>query len=182
MTDPSTNAKHSPSDREEALSYLGNRLNIVTPMLNRFIHLSCKEIGLRSPRDLWLLSILSRHPINQAHIIKLMDINAPTLSKQIDALVQNGLLTRQASEEDRRSQILSITPQGKQKLKEAAKVNEQRLSEMLSEASDEQLVQLREATDTLTNVITSRMEKAHKSHSCPWNAKGTQHHTGETHE
>ena len=180
----STNIDNKPSiNRDESLSHLAQRLNIVTPMLNRFMHFSCKEIGLRSPRDLCLLALLSKHSLSQAHLLKMLNVNAPTLSKQIDVLAQNGLLDRQASEEDRRSQVLSITPEGKHKLLEAAKVNERRLKEMLAEANDEQLIQILEATETLTNVITSRMENVHKSHACSWRTNDNPHHSGEkTHE
>lgn len=182
MTESTTTSTPRPRQREEALSYLAQRLNIVTPMLNRFVHMSCKEVGLRSPRDLFLLTMLSKHPVNQARFAKALEMNAPTLSKQIDALVTSGFVTREASAQDRRVQTLTITREGKAKLDEVHTVNEQRLKEMLAEATDVELDQLLDVTNVLTGLITSRIESKHGHGQCPFSHDHRTHESGEIHE
>lgn len=159
-----TNTNHTTTEREEQLSYLAQRLSIVTPMLNRFAHISSKEAGLRSPRDLFLLTLLSKHPVNQVHITKILEINAPTLSKQIDALVQAGLIERTTSEEDRRSQLLTITPVGSEKLVEFQDISKRRLKEILTAASDTELADINQAATVLTKLISERIASVHSRH------------------
>ena len=113
------------------------------------MHISCKEAGLRSPRDLILLTMLSKHPTCQGHLTKILPINAPTLSKQVDALVQSGLVERMANEQDRRSQVLSITKDGIAMLDTVRKLHQELLAQKLSDASDEDLALIIQATDKL---------------------------------
>lgn len=164
-----TDNNQTSADREEQVSYLAQRLSIITPMLNRFVHISSKEVGLRSPRDLFLLTLLSKHPVNQVLITKILEINAPTLSKQVDALVQAGLIERTTSEEDRRSQLLTLTELGAQKLTAIHEINERRLKEMLAEASDTELSGINQTAEVLTRLISEKIKSVqplHKHHHC----------------
>lgn len=176
-----TNENQPLTDRGDQLSYLAQRLSIVTPMLNRFAHISSREAGLRSPRDLFLLTLLSKHPVNQGHITKILEINAPTLSKQVDALVQAGLIERTTSEEDRRSQLLTLTPGGLQKIAEVNEINERRLKEILAAASDTELVDINQAADVLTKLISQRIAHVHSHHKHQCCAKKSTA-TGDAHE
>lgn len=143
--------------REDLLPFLAQRLNFTTPLLNRFVRMSSREVGLKAPRDLFILTMVAHRPFTQAELIKILDFNAPTLSKQVDALVQGGYITREQSADDRRATILSITPKGRDVLAQTRVVNERLLGEMLAEATDEELVGLLDATNTLTRLITLRM-------------------------
>lgn len=151
--------------REDLLPFLAQRLNFTTPLLNRFVRLSAREVGLKAPRDLFILTMIAHRPFTQAELIKILDLNAPTLSKQVDALVQSGYITREQSADDRRATILSITPKGIDILAQTSAVNKRLLSEMLAEATDEELIGLLDATNTLSRLITQRMA-SHNSLHC----------------
>ncbi|MGC8141384.1 MarR family winged helix-turn-helix transcriptional regulator, partial [Salmonella enterica] len=60
-----------------------------------------------------MLSLLKANPnINQKRLSKAINVSPPNLATLLDKLEQRGLVVRQRNPQDRRSQVLALTPAG----------------------------------------------------------------------
>lgn len=71
------------------------------------------------PRGMFgILSVVATNPgLNQTFLSQALGIDKPNLVALIDAVVEQGLLTRSVDSKDRRSRVLNLTPKGHNQLK-----------------------------------------------------------------
>ncbi|MFC3892803.1 MarR family winged helix-turn-helix transcriptional regulator [Lentzea rhizosphaerae] len=70
------------------------------------------EHGVSTPRSRLVVEVARSQPVRVTELALAVGITQGTASSLVDALVRDGLLERQASEDDRRSVFLRVTPQG----------------------------------------------------------------------
>ncbi len=90
------------------------------------------------PAHFRLLGMLARRPWSLSELAEVQAVSLPTMSSTISALVERGWVERKRSEEDRRIVMVSLTPAGREVIQRAHQLVEQRLTEALSELSDQQ--------------------------------------------
>ena len=80
-------------------------------------------------------------------------VQPPTMSKIVDALVQQGLARREVNSTDRRSITISPTPKGVQVMKLGRDRREKRLIELLKQLKQDEVRDLQRASEVLTRIL-----------------------------
>lgn len=121
-----------------------NSLNIdVLHQLRRCGHFLHQMMGGGKASQFRVLNILSRHEnVTQCQLQELMGVRQSSMSELVQKLEEQGLITRERSESDRRQIIISLTDAG---MRESCANEEQRATqaqEMLNPLSEEEQRQL----------------------------------------
>jgi MarR family transcriptional regulator, lower aerobic nicotinate degradation pathway regulator len=103
--------------RHDALrDYTGFLLRrVATATFDRFAHVAAQH-GIHPMHFGMLVIIDSDGPVSQTELVRRTGVDASTMVARVDALEQLGLVERQRSSEDRRSNELRLTPKGKKTL------------------------------------------------------------------
>src|SRR5215467_3957227 len=80
-------------------------------------------------------------------------VQPPTMSKIVDALVRQGLAHREVNSADRRSITISPTPKGVHVMKLGRDRREKRLIELLKQLKHDEVKELQRAGDVLTRIL-----------------------------
>jgi DNA-binding MarR family transcriptional regulator len=95
-------------------------------------------------RDLGvLLAIDSNEPASQQQIAQRMGVDRTTMVAIIDALEAKGLIARRPDTEDRRRNVVELTPAGQDMLREGIAASDAAEAELLAPLSPEENLQLR---------------------------------------
>jgi DNA-binding MarR family transcriptional regulator len=95
-------------------------------------------------RDLGvLLAIDSNEPASQQQIAQRMGVDRTTMVAIIDALEAKGLIARRPDTEDRRRNVIELTPAGQDMLREGIAASDTAEAELLAPLSPEENLQLR---------------------------------------
>jgi DNA-binding MarR family transcriptional regulator len=95
-------------------------------------------------RDLGvLLAIDSNEPASQQQIAQRMGVDRTTMVAIIDALEAKGLIARRPDTEDRRRNVIELTPAGQDMLREGIAASDAAEAELLASLSPEENLQLR---------------------------------------
>ncbi len=82
-----------------------------------------------------------------------LGITPPSATSLIEPFVQNGWLKRVYDETDRRIVRLALTAKGQETLDEASKMMVKKLEDLLANLNEQQMVNLREILETLSDSI-----------------------------
>jgi DNA-binding MarR family transcriptional regulator len=106
--------RHGSADLDQALAFRIHRTNrLLRTHLGRFLELH--EPGL-SPEQWFLLArIAQQAPARQVDLAEPVLGDPPNVSRLIDALVDHGYVERAPDPADRRSWLVSLTPQGRRR-------------------------------------------------------------------
>lgn len=85
----------------------------VIRVLRRSYDTRAREIGLTLSRARALTALARREGVTQSELASELAIEAPTLKRQIDALVADGFVARQPQDGDGRKNALVLTPRGR---------------------------------------------------------------------
>jgi DNA-binding MarR family transcriptional regulator len=88
------------------------RLHATSVRLVRALRREDDGSGLSAPRLSALSVVVTAGPMSLAELAKAEQVRPPTMSRLVDALVERGLLTREARPGDRRSVVIAATPEG----------------------------------------------------------------------
>jgi len=139
------NSHDEPSgqvDQSELLGLLGYNVRRAYLVIQTHFDAQMEKLDLRQA-DFAVLSTLRHNPgTNQKALAEALAIAPPNLATLLDRLESSGLLARQRSTDDKRIQLVSLTPQGTklhaQAVKAARKADEA-AHHLLSDAEREQL-------------------------------------------
>lgn len=81
--------------------------------LRRSYDTRARAIGLTLSRARALTALAGREGVTQSELAAELAIEAPSLKRQIDALVADGFVARQPQEDDGRKNALVLTPRGR---------------------------------------------------------------------
>ena len=97
---------------EEELRELATRLHAAAIRLLRTLRKEDDGTGLSAPRLSALSVIAFAGPLSLAELAAAEQVRPPTMSRIVDALVEAGLVTREAAPDDRRSVRIAATRKG----------------------------------------------------------------------
>lgn len=108
------------------------------------------------PRGMFgILSVVATNPgINQTSLSGALGIDKPNLVALIDAVVDQGLLTRSVDPKDRRSRVLNLTAKGHSQLKKTLAV--------VKRGEDEMLAGLSKSERTILLTLLRRIHMPHR--------------------
>lgn len=134
---------------------IGRRTAGIGKMLSRAFDAALEGAGGSLPVWLILLSLVQRGAPTQRELAEAVGIRSPTMTRHLDNLEEQGLVTRRRDTEDRRALRVELTAEGRQaflRLRDAAAAFDQRLR---SGFSDDELHQLHGLFDRLERNISS---------------------------
>ncbi|NYT70480.1 MarR family winged helix-turn-helix transcriptional regulator [Pusillimonas noertemannii] len=96
------------------------------------------------PVEYTVLSLINSNPlINQKRLGQTIRVSPPNLATLLDRMQSDGLIDRQRNPNDRRSQILALTPKGQETCRKAENVAAKAdITPTLTDAEREQLTRL----------------------------------------
>lgn len=106
-------------------------------------------------RALWHLA--HHDQLSQKELAELMHVRAATVTPLVEILERKGLVVRQQSDLDRRSNSLALTKAGRQRyqaIPEPAAIVERQLAEILGRA---ELARLKQQLDLITQTLTDNL-------------------------
>jgi DNA-binding MarR family transcriptional regulator len=119
---------------------------------------SLRKNDLTMPRFLVLWHIVKEQPVNMSFLHKKMYMANSTLTVIVDKLVQDKLVKRYRSPEDRRIVLLELTQKGDKKLCDMLKIRQDFLEEALQDLDKESQKKL----INLLSIILSNLEDIKK--------------------
>ena len=102
-------------------------------------------------RRLFLLLnlIADRGPVRASDLVDVMAVDQSTVSRQLAALIDHGLVTRSTDPSDRRAALVAITREGRSAIGIAREAWQRTLAELTAEWSSEQRTALLRSLDQL---------------------------------
>lgn len=97
--------------------------------------------------------LISKGPIPTSEASRILYISKPNMTPLIDKLVQDDMVKRTRSEEDRRVVYIEITEKGKKFLYDAREVVEQNIIENLSNFNEKDLKILYESLENIKKMV-----------------------------
>jgi DNA-binding MarR family transcriptional regulator len=138
---------------------LTNSQNIADQLHSAAIHLLRKlrkedeGTGLNAPRLSALSVIVFGGPVTLGDLAAAEQVRPPTMTRIVNALEEQGLVTKKQDANDRRSTLLSATPAGKKLLMEGRARRVRALAKQITALSHKQRSTLQEAAEILKEVI-----------------------------
>lgn len=136
-------------DPEEFLDLPMLKVMDLGTMLSRSLEakLGDRAVSLTEAR---ILSVLAAHPgCTAVDVSGIIPIDAPTVSRAVHSLAQNGLLSRRRSRADRRTVRLRATDEGLALLRECQPLLAQASADFLGSLDEDQRHSLRSAVEVL---------------------------------
>jgi DNA-binding MarR family transcriptional regulator len=136
------------------------RLISVAGLLSKYAdRLFNAEISISQTQFTVLLAVEStKPPVIQSDVSAKLQRGLNTVSMMIDRMVQQGLLERTRSKEDRRENILSLTSEGKKKLTQGKKVNEALNRQICNIVGEKNIRELQDTLNTLEATILNEIK------------------------
>jgi DNA-binding MarR family transcriptional regulator len=147
----------------EKLDECARQLLDTTPQLMRFIR---AEMRNHRGHDLSVpqfrtLTFISRNPeVSLSHLADHLGLTLPSTSKLVDGLVNQKIVTRRESKEDRRRLTLALTKNGEDILHVARVATQNHLKVVLRELSTDELSTVVRAMNLLQPLFTKGMKEA----------------------
>ncbi len=112
------------------------------------------ELSISQTTFAVLLAVDStKPPVIQSDVSAKLQRGLNTVSMMIDRMVRQGLLERTRSVEDRRENILTLTPEGKKKLNQGKKVSESLNSQIVNMVGEKRVQGLQDIISTMEEKI-----------------------------
>jgi DNA-binding MarR family transcriptional regulator len=137
---------------QEELRELATRLHAASIRLLRTLRREDDGTGLSAPRLSALSVVAFAGPLSLTELAAAEQVRPPTMSRIVDALVESGLVTREAAPGDRRSVRIAATAKGVRLMDQGRERRVMALVERLGGLSDADRRELRCAIGTLEQV------------------------------
>jgi DNA-binding MarR family transcriptional regulator len=137
------------------LDRVSRSLHSVAIHLLRTLRAQDSALGI-GPAQLSALSVIVFGGPQSLHeLAKAEQVQPPTMSRIVDALVEQKLVKREINSEDRRSVKISPTPKGVQVMQEGRDRREKALIELLKSLRPDEIASVEKAAEILTRVLGS---------------------------
>jgi DNA-binding MarR family transcriptional regulator len=147
--------QRSGSSRDVAFA---NHARIIVA-LARLLDLAVEGAGL-TVAQYRLLGFFARGPSTPSEIAHWLGVRKQSVTRQLDALVQEGLLARRVDEHDRRRVVHTVTPAGRRVLDGAEAAIEAYLEAVLATVSPTRAASVRRGLDTAGIAFTRAWDQA----------------------
>ena len=124
---------------EGELREIATRLHAVSIRLLRTLRREDDDSGLSAPRLSALSVVVFAGPISLGQLADAEQVRAPTMSRIVDALVESGLVTREARADDRRAVSIAATDKGRKILEGGRDRRVRRLARELETLADSEI-------------------------------------------
>jgi DNA-binding MarR family transcriptional regulator len=111
--------------------------------------------GLSAPRLSALSVVVFAGPVSLGELAAAEQVRPPTMTRIVDALARQGLVTRRKNARDGRSIQIAATVEGRQLLFEGRERRVRALAKQIADLSADERAILDDAVDTLRKVISA---------------------------
>ncbi|WP_265443647.1 MarR family winged helix-turn-helix transcriptional regulator [Flexivirga meconopsidis] len=133
---------------------LAGDLRSVVLRMSRRIRFSGEAI--LPPHQATVLLKLDKEVLTPRQLAQIECVSAPSMTRTVSALVDQGLVRREDDPDDGRQVRLHLTRDGRARLADIRRSREEWMRSHMGGLSDEECAVLREAVDILERVVTAR--------------------------
>jgi DNA-binding MarR family transcriptional regulator len=138
---------------DERTVEMATRLHAAAVRLLRLLRRQDEATGLSGPRLSALSVLVFSGPMSLAELAAAEQVKAPTMSRLVEALVRDGLATREPDPGNRRMVSIAATPQGVRLLEAGRRRRVQALTERLARLAESEQRALARAIELLERVV-----------------------------
>lgn len=138
---------------DERTVEMATRLHAAAVRLLRLLRRQDEATGLTGPRLSALSVLVFGGPMSLAELAAAEQVKAPTMSRLVEALVREGLATREPDPANRRMVSIAATAQGTRLLEAGRRRRVQALTERLGLLADSEQRALARAVELLERVV-----------------------------
>ena len=133
----------------------------IIPLLMRNVaaDLRCEGVSM-APAHFRLLGMLAHHPCNLSELAEKQEVTMATMSNSVNTLVERGWVQRIAVPHDRRMIMLELTPAGWEMLAKSLQHLVQRVDQLISQLTEDELEQIQDGMVILQRVFDNPLVKA----------------------
>lgn len=128
-------------------------------LLEKRIEILLRPTGIRHRQALILDALSQIGPTSQRHLAKQFDVSAGSMSSMTERLVTLGFITQITNPENRRSDILDLTPDGREVLKKVWVVWQEATGLITSALGENQAETLTVLSTKLRNALGARSRR-----------------------
>lgn len=141
-----------PAVADDALTELAARLRLAVGRLNRRIRIDGRESI--PPLQLSALATIEQHgPLRLSELARREAVTAPTMSRVLAALGENGLVERNPDPQDARGVLVTLSDEGERRLAEVRSHRTALVARRLARLDDEQRAALEAALPALEALL-----------------------------
>lgn len=137
---------------DQQTEQMAGRLHSVAIRLLRLLRREDEEAGMSGPRLSALSVIVFAGPISLAELAAAEQVRAPTMSRIVDALVRDGMVTRVSNPTDRRMVKISATEEGIRLLDQGRERRVRALTQRLGQLAESERRAIARAVELLERV------------------------------
>jgi DNA-binding MarR family transcriptional regulator len=138
---------------DERTVEMATRLHAAAVRLLRLLRRQDEATGLSGPRLSALSVLVFGGPMSLAELAAAEQVKAPTMSRLVEALVRDGLATREPDPANRRMVSIAATAQGVRLLEAGRRRRVQALTERLARLAESEQRALARAIELLERVV-----------------------------
>jgi MarR family transcriptional regulator, transcriptional regulator for hemolysin len=139
----------SAAETALAVDCVGRRLNVAARAARQVLEMHLARVGTTFAGYIALMALRYRGPLIQRQLADWLDIEGPTLSRRLERLEREGLITRKAMASDRRATLVELTPAGRERVELLEPIVADAACEVAAPLSTAQLEQLGALLDQL---------------------------------
>src|SRR5437762_2510208 len=125
-----------------AVECVGRKLNMAARAARQVLDAHLARVGMTAACFFVLTVLRYRGPLIQRQLAQWLDIEGPTLTRQLERLEREGLITRQTVASDRRASLVELTPAGRERLSQLDRIVGEAALEVTARLDRAQLEQL----------------------------------------
>lgn len=122
--------------------------------ISRRVRFSSSRSSL-PPHQVSVLGKLEKHIRTPRELAEIECVSAPSMTRTVNALVEQGFVRRDADPDDGRQVHLQLTPEGRKTLSAIRRSRDEWVYSRMADLSEEECVVLRQAADILERVVTT---------------------------
>ena len=135
---------------------MADRLHSAAIHLLRRLRVEDEALGISAPRLSALSVLVFAGPKRIGELARLEQVEPPTMTKLVDALVRDGLVVREPDPDDARAVQVRATPTGARTLRRGRAKRVETLRARLATLSPAELATLGEGVDVLERILQDR--------------------------
>jgi len=135
---------------------VADRLHSAAIHLLRRLRVEDEALGISAPRLSALSVLVFAGPKRIGELARLEQVEPPTMTKLVDALVRDGLVVREPDPDDARAVQVRATPTGARTLRRGRAKRVETLRARLATLSSAELAALGEGVDVLERILQDR--------------------------
>jgi MarR family transcriptional regulator for hemolysin len=139
----------SPAETALAIECVGRRLNMAARSARQVLDAHLARVGMTSSGFIVLMALRHHSPLIQRRLAEWLGIEGPTLTRQLEKLERDGLISRQQVASDRRASLVSLTAAGQERLTQLEPVVGAAALEVTANFTTAQLHQLSDLLDQI---------------------------------